>query len=153
MLDNIGLRFSMDMIKKKKKNTLKLLVSAVLVLCWGFFSLLNFCLGFALLLLLCFFLSMCSMSCFICVVFFFCLSICHPPPRAAVGCMCLSYPLHWWGKSEEGGRDGPCFVSLLLLAMLSLLSLGKFCTNSSYLKHKCFGEGYIRAGDKYSMLV
>lgn len=50
------------------------------------------------------------------VVSFFCLNICHPFPRAGVDCMCLSYPLHWWGKKEAGVRDGLCFSSLLSLA-------------------------------------
>lgn len=137
----------MDTITKKK-SILKLLVSAVLVLCWGicFFVCFWFEACFAFYFVLFSFLCVLCLALH-CVVSSFCLSIWYPLPRAAVGYMCLSYPLHWWGRREVGGRDGLCFVSLFSLVLLSLLSLGKFCTNGSYWKHKYFGKGYVRAGN------
>lgn len=68
ILNNTVMRFSMDTIKKKK-NILKLLVSAVVVLCWGIFFLFAFGLGLALLLLLCFLLSF-VFSVLLCTCFF-----------------------------------------------------------------------------------
>lgn len=56
ILNNTVMRFSMDTIKKKK-NLLKLLVSAVLVLCWGIFFFVCFwfgaCFAFVLFIFLC----------------------------------------------------------------------------------------------------
>lgn len=86
----------MDTIKKKK-NLLKLLVSASASVVGIFFFHVRFWVGvcFAFAFVLFFFLPCVLCLALYCVVSFFCLSICHLPPRAAVGCVCLSYPLHW----------------------------------------------------------
>lgn len=116
ILKNTVMRFSMDMIKKKKTIKIASICSASVVL--GYFFCLLLVWGLLCFCFCAFYFSLCYLSCFT-LASSFCLSICHPLPRAAVGYTCLSYPLHWWGKTEVGGRERPCFVSLFLLAMLS----------------------------------
>lgn len=88
----------MDMIKKKKK--LKLLVSAVLVLCWGFF--LCLVLVWGLLCFVPFFFSFHHVFCILlCTVWFLSSAsafvILHPELQLAV-CACLIHPI---GEERE----------------------------------------------------
>lgn len=90
ILNNTVMRFSMDTIKKKK-NILKLLVSAVLVLCWGIFFVcfwFGACFAFAFVLF--------TFLCVLCLALQLLLSsasafvILYPELQLAI-CACLSH--------------------------------------------------------------
>lgn len=129
---------------------LKLLVSAVLVLCWDFFflylvlawGLLCFCFCafffsfhvFYVLLYTVWFLS--SASAFV---------ILHPELQLPV-CACL---IHSIGEEREkkGVEMGHALFLSSLVSNAFLAFPRKILYNGSYWKHKCFGKRCVRAGN------